>query len=250
LFLIKYYQSEAGKINWNMDLKIVRELLHAGLPIFMCDIAVCILLRANQVFLGNILSPNSVGLYSAASKFSEFWYFIPSSLLVSVFGLLTVAHAESKVDFKKYAGFLFELMLILSIAIIAFTYLLSEQIMLFFFGAHYFESIAILNILILSNIFMFWGIVQEPIDVAKDALYWRFFRVSTGAILGIITSYFFISRFGINGSAWSVFITLFWTYFLSNLFYKNGRDIFFMQLRSFLLLELLRLLRSRLFKKV
>jgi hypothetical protein len=97
---------------------------------------------------------------------------------------------------------------------------------------------------------MFWGIVQEPIDVAKDALYWRFFRVSTGAILSIITSYFFISWFGVIGSAWSVFITFFWTYFLSNLFYKKGQEIFLIQLRSFLFLELLKLLRSRFFKKI
>ncbi len=215
----------------------------------MCEIAVCIFLRVNQVFLGNILSSESVGLYSAAARFSEFWYFIPSSLLASSFSLLTVTHALSKNNFNRYAGLLFEIMLILEIAIITFTYIFSERIILFFFGSHYFESIALLNILILSNTFMFWGIVQEPIDVAKDALYWRFFRVSTGAVLSIITSYFFISWFGVIGSAWSVFITFFWTYFLSNLFYKKGQEIFLIQLRSFLFLELLKLLRSRFFKK-
>jgi PST family polysaccharide transporter len=249
-FLNVVYKLEAGKINWHINLKFVKELLKAGLPIFMCEIAVCIFLRVNQVFLGNILSSDSVGLYSAAARFSEFWYFIPSSLLASSFSLLTVTHALSKDNFNRYAGLLFEIMLILEIAIITFTYIFSERIILFFFGSHYFESIALLNILILSNTFMFWGIVQEPIDVAKDALYWRFFRVSTGAILSIITSYFFISWFGVIGSAWSVFITFFWTYFLSNLFYKKGQEIFLIQLRSFLFLELLKLLRSRFFKKI
>lgn len=249
-FLIAAYQSEAGRINWHIHLKSVKEILYAGLPIFMCDIAVCIFLRVNQVFLGNILSSDSVGLYSAATRFSEFWYFIPSGLLVSSFGLLTVSHARSKADFKRYAGILFELMLILAIAIIAFTYLFSEHIILFFYGSHYIGSIAILNTLILSNIFMFWGIIQEPIDIAGGALYWRFFRVSTGAVLSIITGYFFISWFGVIGSAWSIVLTFFWTYFLSNLFYKKGQEIFFMQLKSFLFLEIFHLVRTRLVKKV
>lgn len=141
-------------------------------------------------------------------------------------------------------------MLFLAIAIIAFTYLLSEHIILFFYGPHYLESIAILNTLILSNIFMFWGIVQEPIDVARGTLYWRFFRVSTGALLSVITGYFFISWYGAIGSAWSIVLTFFWTYFLSNLFYKKGQEIFFMQLRSFLFLNTFDLVRTRLFKRV
>jgi PST family polysaccharide transporter len=248
-FLFVVYYPKVEKTSWHINLKLVKELLYAGIPIFMCEISVCIFLRINQVFLGNILSTESVGLYSAAIRFTEFWYFVPSSMLASIFGFLIVSHNESKADFNRYTRLLFELMLILAIAIFAFTYLFSDQIILFYFGPQYFEAISVLKILILSNIFMFWGIAQEPVDIAKHTLYWRFFRVSTGAALGIVTGYFFITWYGLIGSAWSVLLTMFWTYFLSNLFYKKGHEIFFMQLKSLLFLELLKLLRSTFFKK-
>ena len=242
------YRLEGKRPNWNINFQLVKEILKAGVPILMCDIAICIFLRANQIFLSNMLSSDSVGIYSAAIRFSEFWYFIPSSLVVSTFGLLTVSYSESRDDFRKYTGLLFELMLILAALITVFTYLFSEKIILFFYGPNYVESSAILNVLILSNIFMFWGIMQEPIDVARNALYWRFFRVSTGAVLSILTGYFLISWFGAMGAAWAVVLTFFWTYFLSNLFYKKGWAIFSLQLRALLFLELFHFLRIRLLK--
>jgi O-antigen/teichoic acid export membrane protein len=63
--LILVYRSEAESINWKIDVKLIKEILVFSTPIFMCDIAACIFLRINQIFLGNILSSDSVGLYSA-----------------------------------------------------------------------------------------------------------------------------------------------------------------------------------------
>ena len=248
-FLYMMYRLDGERIDWNIHVQLIKEILRAGLPILMCDIAVCIFLRVNQLFLGSILSSDSVGLYSAAIRFSEFWYFIPSSLLVSTFGLLTVSYSQSSSDFRKYSVLLFELMLILAAMIIVFTYLFSKKIILFFYGPAFVESSSILNVLILSNIFMFWGIVQEPIDVARNTLYWRFFRVSSGSVFSVVAGYFLISWYGAIGAAWAVVLTFFWTYFLSNLFYKKGRVIFFMQLRAFFFLNSFQFLRTRLLKK-
>ena len=247
--LILAFKSEGETISFAIYPHLIKDLLHESFPILLCDLAVCIFLRVNQVLLGGMISSVSVGVYSAATRFSECWYFIPSSLLVSYFSLLTFTHEDSKIKFNKYAGFLFELTLVIAIAIALFTYSFSSKLILFFYGSSYLETSSILNILIISNIFMFWGIVQEPIDVAKDILYWRFFRVSTGAILSLFSGYFLIDLFGASGAAWSVVLTFFWTYFLSNLFYSKGRPIFFIQLRSFLFIELFRFLKRRIYKK-
>ena len=248
IFLIMAFRREREVVSFKVHPHLIKELLRESFPIFLCDAAVCIFLRINQLFLAWMVSAGSLGVYSAATRFSEFWYFIPSSFLVSSFTLLTVTYANSKIKFIKYAGFLFELTLAIAIAIALITYSFSTKLILFFYGPSYIESSSILNILIISNIFMFWGIVQEPIDVAKDILYWRFFRVSTGAILSIFSSYILINSFGASGAAWSVVLTFFWTYFLSNLFYSKGRPIFLMQLRSFLFLELFRFLQRRMYK--
>lgn len=246
--LILAFRADGEVVSFTVHPHLIKELLRESFPIFLCDLAVCIFLRINQLLLAWMISAESLGVYSAATRFSEFWYFIPSSFLVSSFTLLTITYADSKIKFTKYASFLFELTLAIAIAIALITISFSSRLILFFYGPSYIESSSILNILIISNIFMFWGIVQEPIDVAKDILYWRFFRVSTGAILSIFSSYILINSYGASGAAWSVVLTFFWTYFLSNLFYSKGRPIFLMQLRSFLFLELFRFLKRSMYK--
>ena len=178
IMLIYAYLAEKGNIDFVIKGKFIAEILRNSMPIFMCDIAVCIFLRVNQIFLGNLLSSGSVGIYSAAIRFSEFWYFIPSGLLVSTFSLLTVAHSESEMRFKKYAGLLLEVMLAIALLMIVFTFIFSKDLILFVYGPAYLEASTVLNILILSNIFMFWGIVT------------LFVMVSIWGLVGIFSSTF------------------------------------------------------------
>ncbi len=245
LLIYLYKTKDRGSLNFTPNWEMIREIIKTSIPILLCDISITLFLRLNHVFLGNLLSQDSVAQFSVALRFTEVSYFIPSSILVTMFSPLSLKHEQSKENFVKTATFLFEIMVLLSLFIALVVFTCSEHIIFKLYGPSYLKAIPILKILVLSNVFMFWGIVQEPIDISKNILHWRLFRVATGALLNIALCYVFIKLFGTIGAAYATLATFFYAYFFSNFIYPKGREIFYLQAKSLLMLNTFSFIKAR-----
>lgn len=225
--------------------KILFEILSAGIPIFICDVAISVFLRINQIFLGQMISNESVAIYIVALKFVEAWYFLPSAIIISVYPLMSKKLDFSNISNNKKIQFVHEIILITSILIVIFNLIIGDKVIWFFYGQNFANSHEILIILCFSVIFTSYGIAQEPIDVGNRLLYWRLFRVSTGALLNLILNYILIHLMGIRGAAVAIVITLFYTYIISNIFFSQGRMVLKFQFNSIFLRETVSLIFNR-----
>ena len=52
-------------------------LLVESWPLLLSGISIMVYMKIDQIMLGQILGDESVGIYSAALRISEIWYFIP-----------------------------------------------------------------------------------------------------------------------------------------------------------------------------
>lgn len=86
--------------NWAVSLVLAKKLMAESWPLIIAGFATFIYVKIDQVMLGTMLNNKEVGIYSAAIKFSEIWYFIPGAIYASVFPVL----AEYK---KKMKGCFF-----------------------------------------------------------------------------------------------------------------------------------------------
>lgn len=245
LLVYCYLKIEKKALVFKTSLQTTLEILRPSIPILLCDISISLFLRINHVFLGEILSKESVGQFSVALRLTEVWYFIPSSIIITMFAPLSQIHERSKVEFEKIVTSMFEIMLILSLLITISVFIFSKMVITLLYGSAYISAVPILKVLILSNLFMFWGVVQEPIDISKNILKWRLFRVFTGTLLNLGLCSVLIKYFGTIGAAYATFVTFFYAYFFSNLIYPKGREIFFMQLRSLLLMNTLSFAKNK-----
>ncbi|MFT4304765.1 MAG: flippase, partial [Candidatus Woesearchaeota archaeon] len=103
ILLIFYYKyvEKHSIFNWKPRFQVMKELLKDSWPLILSGIAVMIYMRIDQIMIGSMLSDQAVGIYSAAVKLSETWYFLPMIITASVFPAILNARKKSKELYLK-----------------------------------------------------------------------------------------------------------------------------------------------------
>jgi len=76
-----------------ITLERAKSLLKESWPLLLSGIAIVIYMRIDQIMLGQMVGNEAVGIYSAAVRISEVWYFAIGIVLASVFPNLAKHHA-------------------------------------------------------------------------------------------------------------------------------------------------------------
>lgn len=80
---------------------LIAQILRAAAPFAIAGIVGAVELRANFVLLGMLQDERSVGLYSAASRFSEAAKFLPNAFFGAVFPALAAMGANAEDHFRR-----------------------------------------------------------------------------------------------------------------------------------------------------
>jgi PST family polysaccharide transporter len=94
-----------------------KKLIRDSWPLIFASISIMIYMRIDQVMLGYMIDDHAVGIFSAAARLSEIWYFIPVVVAGSVFPTILRAKKNSQDLYKKYLQRLFDIMVWLSILV-------------------------------------------------------------------------------------------------------------------------------------
>lgn len=217
------------------SLKIINSVLYESYPLLLCDIFIIAQTRLSNFFLNHYWTPEVVANFNVALKFSEVWCFIPASLSLSMFApLITESKETIKNSVRQRVIPLYSLLFVICLGIFLSALFGASHLFDFLFHNSYQSSYQILIILLASNFFIFWGFVQEPLDLSEDLLKFRIFRTGIGLFINVLFNFWLIPDWGGKGAAVSILISYSFTYCFSNLFYKKTRKIFYWQMNSIL----------------
>lgn len=150
-----YQIAKQSVFYWRIDWTYAAQLLKESWPLLISSAMAIIYMKIDQLMLAWISGPKSVGVYSAAAKFSEIWYFIPMALTASLFPALVKLKQEDPSIFKQRMQQLFDLLSWcaygLAIPITIFGPIIIPKIL----GADFTDSSIILTIHIWAGIFVF-----------------------------------------------------------------------------------------------
>ena len=68
--------------SWRFSSKVAVALLKDSWPLILSGLAVMVYMRIDQIMIGNMIGEKELGIYSAAVRISEIWYFIPMALSI------------------------------------------------------------------------------------------------------------------------------------------------------------------------
>ncbi|MBD0386838.1 MAG: flippase, partial [Nostoc sp. C3-bin3] len=160
--LIVYQVKGSSLWLWRWSFSAAKTLMKESLPLIFSGFAILIFMKIDQVMLGQMIGDSEVGVYSAAVRLSEIWYFIPGAIVSSVAPSIYIVKEKSESLYYQRIGQLLSLMTCISLAIALPMTFLSGKIILIMFGSGYAEAGAILAVHIWTSLFVFMGLATSP----------------------------------------------------------------------------------------
>jgi PST family polysaccharide transporter len=175
----------------------------------------------------------AVGLYSAATRVSEVWYFIPMAIVSSVSPAIMKVKDDAELFYGRLRK-LFSLMTMTACVVGSIVALASHAIIRILYSTGYSGAAPVLAVHVWASVFVFLGVAQSPWDLSKNLLTLSLYRTIAGAIINIAINFFLIPRFGAMGAAIATVAAYAVSAVFANALSAKTRPIFFMQMRSFL----------------
>jgi polysaccharide transporter, PST family len=200
--LILVYKIKNRKIfNWNNNIGMAVKLLSESWPLIIAGFATFIYIKIDQIMLGTMLADKEVGIYSAAIKFSEIWYFIPTVIYASVLPALTQSRkSDERLFFVKYRK-ICSIMAIISIGIAVIMTFASGLLIHIIYGAKYIESGPILAVHIWAGVFVFIGVAGSIWTMVEGFQKFQLFAAVLGGVSNILLNLVLIPHYAGLGAA-------------------------------------------------
>jgi polysaccharide transporter, PST family len=205
-----------------------------GFPLIFSGFAILIFMKIDQIMLGQMIGNTEVGVYSAAVRISEIWYFIPTTIVSSVAPSIYAAKEESESLYYKRIGQLLRLLGCIAIAISVPMTFLSGNIITAMFGSGYAEAGPILAVHIWTSLFVFMGVATSPWFIAEGLNNISLGKTLLGAILNIILNFLLIPEYKGLGAAIATIVSQAVAAFLSNAIDRRTQKLFKIQMQSIL----------------
>jgi polysaccharide transporter, PST family len=219
----------------------LRRLMVAGAPLLLSGLAIVIYMRIDQVMLEHLAGGGAreVGLYSAAQRLSEVWYFLPMAVTSSVFPTLVRSRVADEAQYLTRLRRLFSVMALVALGLALATTLFSASLIRLVYGSGYAGAGPILSIHIWTAVFVFWGVVGETWYLNEGLTRLTLYRTGSAALANVALNLVLIPRYGGVGASVATLLSQAWSGWLSNLVWARTRPLFFLQLRSLSLRGLL-----------
>jgi len=226
VLIVSYRQSNFKISAWRFNWAMAKEMLSNSWLLMLASVSVSIYMRIDQVMIKQMMNETAVGLYSAATKLSEVWYIIPTTICPSLFSAIINSKKTNKELYFSRLKKLFLLMFVLAVIVALIITILAEPIIHILFGNAYLGAISVLRIYVWSIIGTFLGIAVGQYLIAENYTKIYFLITILGAIINVILNLILIPKIGINGAALATVFSYISVVASLLLFRKTREDLF------------------------
>jgi len=235
LYLVMWQQKNAH-IYRNFKRDVAKKLLVDGFPLILSGLAVAIYMRIDQVMINTMLGSRESGLYSAAVKLTEVWYFVPVIVTTSLFPAIVNAKKICETLYLSRLQKLYDLMALVALSLSILITFTTHFFIDFIFGDAYVQAGNVLAVNIWAGLFVFMGVVSARFQLVEGFTKLTFYYTFFCSVINIILNLFLIPRYGIIGAASSTLITQA-IGLLLNYSNKRMRVSFYMQIRALFMMN-------------
>jgi polysaccharide transporter, PST family len=230
-----YRQKGGFKEVWRWDLPLANALFREGWPLLFSALSIMVYMKIDAIMLKEMVSDRAVGLYSAAVKVSEIWYFIPAAITASVSPAIFAAKQADEALYYHRIKQLMRLLVAIAVIIAIPMTFMSQTLINILFGNDYNGAGSILAIHIWSSIFVFIGGASQPWFIAEELTKMTLYQTLLGAIINVGLNLFLIPKYAGIGAAVATVIAYAVSSVFANATLSKTRPIFKIQIKSLLL---------------
>jgi len=209
-----------------------KSLLRDSWPLVFSAIAIMIYMKIDQIMLGQMVGDEAVGIYSAATRISEVWYFIPMAITASVFPAILEAKTRSEDQYYARLQKLYDVMTLISVGVALPMTFLSTLIVASLFGEAYVEAGPVLAIHAWAAVFVFLGVASSQWFLSENRQILSLQRTALGAIANVMLNLWLIPVYGAMGAALATVLSYAVAALFADLMTKYTRKMFSMKVTA------------------
>ncbi len=224
--LVMYWSKSGNPLYWNWRLRIAAKLLRNCWPLILSGVVISIYMKIDQVMINSIMGAEAVGVYAAAVRLSEAWYFIPVVITSSVFPAIINSKLQDEIRYYQQLKKLYNLMVWLAVTIALPTSIFAPWIIEMLYGAEYAGAASVLAIHVWAGVFVFIGVASGKWLLSENLQIYTTINTSIGAAMNITLNYYLIPLHGIIGAAIASLVSFAIAGYLSQALFGKTRGNF------------------------
>lgn len=190
-------------------------LLNDSWPLILAGAASAINMRADQIILGNLLSKDVLGNYSAAVKIAEVWLMIPTILGISIYPALILAKKNSEEHYKKRVIQIVKIMSLFAIPVATLISISSNYIINILYGDEFTTAGKYLALYIWTGVPYLIFFVTNQVMLIENITKLSFYVALFSVCVNLILNFVFIPRYGGIGAIMTTFFASYLSVLLS-----------------------------------
>lgn len=207
LAMVVVYRLRFGRIGFAIERSYVRSLVKQSWPLLLASIGSMVYLRADMIMLAELSGEAEAGIYAAATKLSEAWYFMPMAFVASFQPFLVKARRAGLAQFSVYLRRLYALMAASSILVAICVSLLADWLVDLLYGEPYRDAANILIVHVWAALAVFLGVASSQYLVIEGKQRFSAYRALIGMCSNLLLNALLIPRYGGLGAAWATLIS-------------------------------------------
>jgi len=206
--LLVMYRANGQHISqWKTRMAVVGQMFRESWPLLLSGVIFMVYLRIDQVLLGQLADSHEVGVYAAAVRVAELWFFVPTAIVSSVFPTIVRTRESDENEFYSRLQKLYNLLAFIGYAIAIPGTLLAGVIIKVLFGAPYAAAAPMLILLLWSNIFAILAVARNAYLLTMNWSWVLALMVLAGAVANVLLNIVLIPKYGGVGAAFASLIS-------------------------------------------
>ena len=216
----------------SFDWIIAKKLLKDSWPLIFSGLAIAVYMRIDQIMIKEMLGVKEVGLFSAAVKLSEVWYFVPVIITASLLPAIVSAKKINESLYYLRLQRLYTLVTWIAISVALIMTFFSIDLVVLLYGSAYKYAGQVLMIQIWAGVFVSLGVASGSWLTTENLQHYAFYRTVLGAVINIILNLILIPNYGLIGAAIATVIAQSLAAFFFDFLTNKTRVIFSMKLKT------------------
>lgn len=226
--VLVYHKAGERIAAWRVKGKEMLALFTSGWPLILAGVSSLLYLRVDVVMLGAMVGDYEVGIYGAATRLSEAWYFLPTILVASAQPAILRLRNEDYAQYLKSLRFLYSVLVWLSLSISCVTWFIATPLVTLLFGEQYAAAGPVLLVHVWAGVAVFLGAASSQFLIAEDLARIAMFRAMLGLAVNVALNLVAIPRWGALGAAVATVISYFVATFSIVLFRESRGQLLIM----------------------
>jgi polysaccharide transporter, PST family len=205
--VIAYERSGQRLGSWRVVMTQTSALFGDSWPLLIGGLTAMLYMRLDVVMLAVMKGTAETGIYGAATRLSELWYFLPMALTASLqpvlFGLRQTDSAQYHARLRQtYTGLGW-----LAVAVAIGVSAIATPLCTTLFGPTYQAVGAVLSVHVWAAVPVFLGVASSSYLVAENLGKISMYRTTLGLLANVILNLALIPGYGALGAAWATLIS-------------------------------------------